>query len=448
MLGGHVASVGRPGNGSMRTCVSEGPTCGTGYGDGGQARPLTGECVGLRITVLMDRMANSTEQLVAAIHDSPSRLVLAVAGGGTGAVSQLLETPGASRTVLEAIVPYSANAMIDWLGGAPDRFCAEETARAMAMAAYWRACELAEGDAALAGVGVTASLASDRPKRGRHRVHLAIQTGSRTSSVSLGLNRGDDARAEEERVVGRMVINAVAEACGVEGRLDLELRPDEGLDESSTVAPQSWRDLLAGRVEMVCHKCCSTSTAGQAGSGTPLQPAAGAILSGAFNPMHRGHRRMIEVAQEELGEPVELELSILNVDKPPLDFIEIERRLSGFDPGMTVWLTRSPTFEQKSRHFPGATFIVGADTLRRIADPRYYGDDADACRRAIDGIAARGRRFLVFGRLRETGFETLSDVRPFETLASICREIPADVFREDVSSTEIRRGGSGAGEGN
>jgi hypothetical protein len=150
---------------------------------------------------------------------------------------------------------------------------------------------------------------------------------------------------------------------------------------------------------------------------------------------------MIEIAQEELGDPVELELSIVNVDKPPLDFIEIGRRLAGIDPGTTVWLTLLATFEEKSRQFPGATFIVGADTLRRIADPRYYGGDAGACRRAIEEIAVRGCRFLVFGRLGETGFEALPGGELSRDLSSICREVPQSVFREDVSSTEIRRSG-------
>ena len=192
-------------------------------------------------------MPISVEQLVAEIHDSAPQVVLAVSGGGSGAIARLLEVPGASRTVLEAIVPYSAKAMIDWLGGVPDQFCAEQTARAMAMVAYRCACRLADGDTVLAGVGVTASLASDRPKRGRHRVHLAIQTASRTSSVSLELNRGHESRSEEERIVSRMVINAVAQACGLDGRLDLELRADETPEELNIVAPKSWRDLLAER---------------------------------------------------------------------------------------------------------------------------------------------------------------------------------------------------------
>ena len=388
-------------------------------------------------------MPISAEKLITDIHHSPTRLVLAVAGGGSGALARLLEMPGASRTVLEAIVPYSASAMIDWLGGVPDQFCAEPTARAMAMSAYRRACRLADGDASLAGVGATSSLASDRPKRGRHRVHLAIQTDSRTSSTSLELNRGHESRVEEERIVGRMVINAVAQACGLDGRLDLELRQDERLDESKIVAPQSWRALLAGTVETVRHggQPEPESNAGRAGGGAPCRPDARVIFPGAFNPIHRGHRRMIEIAREELGDPVDLELSILNVEKPPLDFIEIERRLAAIGPSITVWLTRSPTFDQKSRHFPGSTFMVGADTLRRIADPRYYGNDADACCRAIDEIATRGCRFLVFGRAGEAGFEALPGLELSRALTSICREVPANVFREDVSSTEIRQSG-------
>ena len=53
------------------------------------------------------------------------------------------------------------------------------------------------------------------------------------------------------------------------------------------------------------------------------------ILSGAFNPLHAGHRRMAEIASARCGAPVTLELSIANVDKPTLDFLEIDARLAG-----------------------------------------------------------------------------------------------------------------------
>src|SRR3569623_1000274 len=116
----------------------------------------------------------STADLVGKIHESARPLVLAVTGGGSRAISALLEVPGAARTVLEAIVPYSAAALSDWLGAQPEHFCCERTARAMAMAAYQRARELAQSEPpaaqplALTGVACTASLASERPKRGAH----------------------------------------------------------------------------------------------------------------------------------------------------------------------------------------------------------------------------------------------------------------------------------------
>jgi hypothetical protein len=93
----------------------------------------------------------------------------------------------------------------------------------------------------------------------------------------------------------------------------------------------------------------------------------------------------------------------------------------------------------KSARFPGATFLVGTDTLVRIADPHYYGGSRAACRSALGQIAARGCRFLVFGRDTGAGFASLGDLDLPEQLAQICREIPEEQFREDISSTEIRR---------
>ena len=134
------------------------------------------------------------------------------------------------------------------------------------------------------------------------------------------------------------------------------------------------------------------------------------IFPGAFNPLHAGHRRMAEIAQEVLGLPAAMEISILNVDKPALDYLEIDRRLGQFPPEQAVWLTRAATFDDKSRLFPGATFVVGVDTLRRIADPRYYGNDRHVMLQALQRIIARDCRFLVFGRALGSSFIRLADL--------------------------------------
>jgi hypothetical protein len=138
-----------------------------------------------------------------------------------------------------------------------------------------------------------------------------------------------------------------------------------------------------------------------------------------------------------LGCDVALEISIENVDKPPLDFIEIDNRLRQLPAEESVWLTRAPIFVKKAELFPGATFIVGADTMERIGQERYYDSPAGLAA-AIDGIAARGCRFLVFGRVADGRFRTLADLALPESLARLCRAVPEDAFREDVSSTELR----------
>ncbi len=281
-----------------------------------------------------------------------------------------------------------------------------------------------------------------------------------TLSRSVELKKGQRSRAEEEAVVARLVLNAVALACGVQEQVDPGLVDLEQVTQSEATAPVAWQDLLAGQVEAVRQSGADVPDKGDKGDRRRLckaghrpevgrgrlrgrrsqSPLPRVIFPGAFNPMHVGHRRMAEIAGERLRQPVEFEISILNVDKPPLDFLELQRRTGQFGPGETLWLTRAATFEAKSRLFAGATFMVGADTLRRIADPRYYGGDPAVCQRAIAEIAARGCRFLVFGRREGERFVGLADLDLPPPLASLCEEIPGSEFREDVSSTAIRGG--------
>jgi hypothetical protein len=89
--------------------------------------------------------------------------------------------------------------------------------------------------------------------------------------------------------------------------------------------------------------------------------------------------------------------------------------------------------------FPEATFIVGADTLVRIAEPRYYGGDAKRRDEAIAAIAARGCRFLVFGRVVDGQFMSLEDLALPAQLRALCCGVSPGEFREDVSSTDLRK---------
>jgi nicotinamide mononucleotide (NMN) deamidase PncC len=375
------------------------------------------------------------EVLIEKIHHAPGRIVLAVTGGGSGALAALLQCPGASRTVLEATVPYHAAAMNAWLGATPEKYCSQRTARAMAMMGFQRgqiylAAEVSSES--VSGIACTASLASDRVKRGPHRACLALQTLERTVSIHLPLAKGQRSRAEEEQLLSHVILNLVAEACGLSERLPLALREDETPRRHEAEAPLAWRELLLGnRTALGCHAL------------TDHDPAESprAIFPGAFRPIHHGHRGMALAAARLLGMNVAYEISISNVDKPPLDYLEIQRRLEQFLPDDTVWLTRSATFEAKSEIFPGAVFVVGIDTLQRLIAVRYYDEDQRRRDESLERIRDRGCRFLVFGRALDSGFLTLSQIPLPEPLEGICQEVSPDIFREDISSTEARKGG-------
>ena len=73
------------------------------------------------------------------LHDSGWGLVMAVTGGGASLAGWLLAVPGASRTVLEVIVPYHEDSLTQFLGHRPESFCSVGTSQALARRALERA---------------------------------------------------------------------------------------------------------------------------------------------------------------------------------------------------------------------------------------------------------------------------------------------------------------------
>ena len=128
-----------------------------------------------------------------------------------------------------------------------------------------------------------------------------------------------------------------------------------------------------------------------------------------------------------------------NVDKPPLDYFEIRQRHDQIQARHPLVITRAPTFLEKSAMFPGIPFVVGLDTLVRIAHNRYYGHDNHQRDNAITSLAERGNTFLVFGRQLDQGFETLEDVSLPDRLSKLCTGVSEAEFRQDISSTELRQ---------
>ena len=61
-----------------------------------------------------------------------------------------------------------------------------------------------------------------------------------------------------------------------------------------------------------------------------------------------------------------------NVDKPALSYWHLERRIQGLKAAGSYVITSAPTFREKATLFPSACFIVGADTILRIDNDRYY----------------------------------------------------------------------------
>jgi hypothetical protein len=367
------------------------------------------------------------------IHAAPAMLVYEFAGAGVGALAALHAVGGSSRTLLEAVDRYSLPSLVESVGELVTQAVSVDVARALALHARRRAAALAPLGVPVAGVGCTATIATDRLKRGEHRLALAAATALGTHTLAVTLEKGARDRAGEEAVVSRLALGLVAVAKGVLRRLPSPLLASEPLTDTLEPDPPL-AAFAAGERPLVALDADGTLC-----DELPRPEGGIALVCGAFNPLHDGHLGLAHAASRHLGRPVAFEMTLKNADKAPIELLEAARRALQFPGRAPLVMTRAPLFSQKAALVPGAVFVIGADNASRVLESRFY-DGAEGLEASLAEVREHGGRFLVAGRRSGERFVTLADLHVPEGFRDLFEELPADTFRNDVSSTAIREG--------
>ena len=379
-------------------------------------------------------MNSDLEYSITRIHNSKTKLVMSVSGVGSQSINWLLSVPGASKTLIEATIPYSNESLNRYIGEVPRQYVSKTTALSMAKAAYIQGVEYGNHEIDIIGVSCTGAISTNRKRRGDNQAFIGLW-GPRLKYVAhLILEKGERNRVEEEELVSSLIVQYIEEKLLGNSVLNMELNKLESVSVDETEFPSDLDSLVNGHISSITYM--GSNLVGLDKS------FKGGILSGSFNPMHQGHIELSKLASDMLGVPVAFEISATNVDKPPLQANEIEKRLSQFERSETVILTCAPLFGEKSSIFQNSTFIIGNDTALRLVDPKYYDNDVQNMYTSLQKVKDNKCDFLVAGRLQHSEFKTISDMAIPEAFISLFQGIPESQFRMDLSSTELRSDGT------
>lgn len=342
------------------------------------------------------------------------RIFTACTGAGAGIQKALWDVPGCSSYFVGGVFPYAGDATAEFLGFTPEKFCSRETAIELAMRAYMRAN--GHGGPPV-GFGLTASVATLREHRGDHRVYVAVMTDEGVFGRSLVLPKGAglDARLSDANMVDTFGARALLEVCTgdfLRATMDWTERARELFFERPVFAANGTR----------------YSSLEDAGLDRVV------FLPGAFNPPHEGHFGAAKVVERRVDSVV-FSITADHPVKEPLTLADMLTRARMLEGRQPVMFTQGDAlYIDKARRFPKTGFIIGADAVMEMLDPKWGYPQGEL----LGVFRALGTVFYVVGREVNGKWVSFN-----EALETIPRMTYGSVFvpvegRWDVSSSQIR----------
>jgi cytidylyltransferase-like protein len=375
-------------------------------------------------------MNNNFYHVVNLINQSPYKTFLTITGGGTSFIGEFCKYGGASKTIVGHYTPYSKELFDEFIGQTPEHYVSEDSALKLAVASYNKCLKVTGDKEHSIGIGATSSIATNNEREGRiHNFYIAGHKFDQTILFRLTLNQGR-LREQEEEMVNQLILNTLnylsINSFFTNTKFHLEdikegLRfycapiyqhPDlvklfnDGKEYYSNVDVENTKPLI--------------------------------IYPGSFNKIHTGHLDIAHQTKQILGQYPIFEISILNTDKPQLDYLSVQNRINDIKESCYKYLVNKvPLFYDKVEFYKKLsnkpiTFIMGLDVWLRIWDAKY--SNQFTLEELFDHFIENNVKFLVFDRSTEISVSYAG-----LDLTKLLYDGKIQPMNNDCSSTELRK---------
>jgi nicotinic acid mononucleotide adenylyltransferase len=350
-------------------------------------------------------------------------------GAGAGIQQELWEIPGSSAYLGGASFPYATEETDELLGFTPKSYCSQETAIDLASAAYMRAYKF--GGKKPVGIGLTASVASEREHRGDHRIFTCVMTDENVLFKGWNIKKGIG--FYQRMLDGKyadMTVFKMLNTFLPQGETGTGHPTTETVDVSALA-----------KERFFAHPFFTAS--GQRLEGLPCKKGAYypyhpyALMPGAFNPPHEGHFGTAEAMLKDHGRVTVYEITAEPPHKDALSTQQLLQRAKLLHGRDRIFTQKEPFYLDKARTFGGMPLVLGADAMVRMLDPKWGHNVKDM----LDEFSCLHTKLYISGREINGKFTTRDDIEKSlpEGQRNLFHYLSASVSGKwDISSTEIR----------